>query len=293
MTAGNTLGRFPEWLRKSLGMNADFYHTRDLIKQYRLATVCDEARCPNKIECFNRKTSTVLILGTVCTRNCLFCSVDISKQVRAVDQEEPDRVGRWVRAMGLRYVVVTSVTRDDLPDGGSGHFKRVAECIKYYSPDARVELLIPDCNGNVDALDTVSASCADVIGHNIETVRRLFPFIRPSADYDRSLGVLRALKERSRGIAIKSSMMLGLGERTEEIVATLADLAAAGCERVVLGQYLRSGGAQVPVERFVDPGEFEFLKREALRFGIRSAAAGPWYRSSYHADHIEEDLLHG
>jgi len=274
--------RHPEWIKVRAPSGEAFFETRRLVKELRLHTVCEEAHCPNVGECWHHKTATFMLLGDVCTRNCSFCAVTHGRPM-AVDPEEPQRVADAVARLGLRHVVVTSVDRDDLPDGGAAHFARTAEAIKARLPDCTVEMLVPDFKGDQSALDTVVDSPVDILNHNTETVPRLYRRVRPGARYDRSLQLLQRAKLRRSPLLTKSGLMLGLGEEHEELRRVFADLAAIGCNILTLGQYLRPSLSQLPVERYLPPDEFAALRQEALQFGFRHVESGPLVRSSYHA----------
>ena len=255
---------------------------RELIEAGRLHTVCQEAKCPNIWECYSHRTATFLIMGERCTRNCRFCSVAAGPP-GPLDPQEPARVAEAVERMGLKYVVVTSVTRDDLPDGGAGHFAATIHEIRRRVPGAEIEVLIPDFQGDPAALETVLRARPDVLNHNIETVPRLYPRVRPQADYRRSLELLRRAGEIAPGIPTKSGLMLGLGERPEEIRQTLQDLRAVGGRILTLGQYLQPSPEHLPVEAYVPPDDFENWRTVALEMGFSEVASGPFVRSSYHA----------
>jgi lipoic acid synthetase len=280
--------RLPAWLTRPLSDPAKTRKVRQALTLYRLNTVCDEARCPNRAECFGRGTATFMILGDRCTRDCRFCAVRHGDP-EPPDPEEPPRVAAAAKALGLRYVVVTSVTRDDLDDGGAAQFAATVRAIRRVVPDAGVEILIPDFGGNARAVDRVIASHPDVLGHNMETVRRLYPAVRPGADYERSLAVLRRIADSGLVHRAKSALMIGIGETREELFQALEDLRGAGVVTVCLGQYLRPSPAHHPVERFVSPEEFEDLRRHALAAGFERVFAGPFVRSSYRAEegHVE------
>ena len=274
--------RKPAWLRRSLPAGPNYESVRALLKNGRLHTVCQEAKCPNVWECFSRHTATFLILGPRCTRNCRFCNVQHGPD-GPPDPEEPRRVGEAARTMNLRYVVVTSVTRDDLPDGGAAHFAETIRAIRESIPGALVEVLVPDFEGSADSIRTVVEARPDVLNHNIETVPRLYPEVRPQAVYERSLDLLRRVREIAPGIPTKSGLMLGLGEKDEEVLGTLRDLRAVDCAILTLGQYLQPSKEHLPVARFVPPEEFEKLRGLALEMGFAEVASGPFVRSSYHA----------
>ncbi|MGC8492242.1 MAG: lipoyl synthase [Syntrophobacteraceae bacterium] len=273
----------PSWLRKKLPTGPEFERIRSLLKEGNLHTVCQEARCPNQWECFSCRTATFLIMGPRCTRNCRFCAVDHGP-LEAPDPEEPARVAEAALKLGLLHVVVTSVTRDDLPDGGAAFFAQTITRIRERSPQSRVEVLIPDFQGDPEALRKVIDAGPDVLNHNIETVPRLYSSVRPEADYRRSLAVLRLAKECNPAQVTKSGLMLGLGETAEEIRQTLRDLLDAGCSMLTLGQYLQPTPDHLAVERYVPPEEFESWRNEALQSGFARVAGGPFVRSSYHAE---------
>lgn len=252
------------------------------MREHNLHTVCEEARCPNIGECWEHNTATFLILGDICTRGCRFCAITKGRPT-LLDPEEPRNVAQVVRDLGLKHIVVTSVNRDDLPDGGSAHFARTVTWIKLLNPGIRVEVLIPDFKGDLEALQTVVRSGIDVVNHNLETVPRLYRKVRPGAIYLRSLGMLRVAKEIRREILTKSGLMLGVGESAEEVMTTLQDLKQVDCDIVTLGQYLQPSTDQLAVERYVPPSEFQELKIEAEKLGFRHVESGPLVRSSYHA----------
>jgi lipoic acid synthetase len=274
--------RHPEWIKVKAPQGQEFFETKRLVRDLRLHTVCEEAHCPNVGECWGQRTATFMLLGEVCTRNCAFCAVAHGRP-QAVDPYEPQRVAEAVVRLGLRHVVVTSVDRDDLPDGGAGHFARTAEAIKRRVPDCAVEVLIPDFQGDPAAVETVADAPIDILNHNTETVPRLYKRVRPGAKYERSLDLLRHAKKHRPGLLTKSGLMLGLGEEREELLGVLVDLAATGCNILTLGQYLRPSGSQLAVERYLAPAEFAELRQEALRLGFRHVESGPLVRSSYHA----------
>jgi len=274
--------RHPEWIKVKAPQGEAFFETKRLVRDLGLHTVCDEAHCPNVGECWGHRTATFMLLGEVCTRNCAFCAVAHGRP-EAVDPYEPLRVAEAVARLGLRHVVVTSVDRDDLPDGGAGHFARTAEAIKRRVPECAVEVLIPDFKGDPVAVETVAAAPIDVLNHNTETVPRLYKCVRPGAKYERSLELLRHAKRYRPELLTKTGLMLGLGEERDELLAVFADIAATGCNILTLGQYLRPSGSHLPVERYLAPSEFAALRQEALRLGFRHVESGPLVRSSYHA----------
>lgn len=278
--------RLPEWLRISLPTTESYARTRSLLGELRLHTVCESARCPNHWECWSRGTATFMIGGDRCTRACGFCAVATAKPA-PLDAEEPRRVAEAVRRMRLRHVVITSVARDDLPDGGAEHFRRTIEAVRAVDPTVAIEVLTPDFNEDDAAIDTVLGARPRVFNHNLETVRRLTPEVRHRATYDRSLGVLRKVRDRAgHSLLTKSGLMLGLGEREEEVLVALADLRAVGCELLTLGQYLQPTPRHLPVVEFIAPECFERLRQEALRLGFVHVASAPKVRSSYHADDL-------
>lgn len=275
----------PAWLRRKLPSGPEYEKVRSLIHDQHLHTVCQEAQCPNQFECFSKRTATFLILGSRCTRNCRFCSIEAGPS-GPPDPDEPERVARAARRMNLKYVVVTSVTRDDLPDGGAGMFADTIQALKETIEGVKVEVLIPDFQGDEKALETVLRAGPNVLNHNVETVRRLYSKVRPEADYDRSLELIRRVKKISSDIPSKSGIMLGLGETIAEIQQTIRDLFQADCRILTLGQYLQPSRAHLPVARFVPPGEFEQLREFAIDTGITKVASGPFVRSSYHAGEL-------
>jgi lipoic acid synthetase len=266
---------------------------RTVLRENRLSTVCEEARCPNLPTCWGQGTATFMILGEICTRACRFCAVKHGKP-SPPDPEEPERLASAAKALGLRYVVLTSVDRDDLPDGGASHFASCIRALKKAAPNLRVEALIPDFSGQREALEKVVEAGPDVVGHNLETVRRLTSWVRDRrAGYELSLFVLRTLKELSPKIFTKSSLLLGLGETEEEVEEALRDLREAGVDIVVLGQYLRPTSRELPVARYVPPEEFEAWRKRALSLGFRAVLSGPLVRTSFRASEVYEELLCG
>lgn len=273
-------GRLPRWLKRPLPQPG-MQFTSDVIADLRLETVCESAKCPNRTECWSQRTATFMILGNVCTRPCGFCSVPKGK-TEPIQIDEPQRVAEAARRMGLKYVVVTSVTRDDLPDGGADHFYRCVTEVRE-SLGAQVEVLTPDFRGDRAAIHRVIEARPDVFNHNTETVPRLYDRVRRNADYRRTLDLLAQVKDEAPEIPTKSGLMLGLGETLDEILDVCADLRRVGCEMITLGQYLQPTPAHLPVERYLPPAEFDEIGRLVRGLRFRMVASGPFVRSSYHA----------
>ncbi len=289
--SGRPPPRKPAWIRARLPMGEQVSRIKRILRHSGLSSVCEEAACPNLGECFHKGTATFMIMGDICTRRCPFCDVAHGRP-NPLDPGEPAQLAEAVRAMGLRYVVVTSVDRDDLRDGGAGHFAACVAALRQASPAIRIELLVPDFRGREEtALAQFDGHLPDVFNHNLETVPRLYRKARPGADYHGSLALLRRFKERFPGVPTKSGLMLGLGETPEEVEAVLADLRAAGCDMLTLGQYLQPSRDHLPVERFVTPEEFDALGARAEAMGFDNVASGPMVRSSYHADLQAAPLL--
>jgi lipoic acid synthetase len=279
--------RLPPWLKRPLPQPGMFVTSR-VIEDLRLETVCESAKCPNRTECWSQRTATFMILGSVCTRPCGFCSVPKGK-TETVQIDEPARVAEAVVRLGLAHVVITSVTRDDLPDGGAEHFYRCVLAVRERCP-AAVEVLTPDFMGNARAIDRVIEARPDVFNHNTETVPRLYHRVRRNADYQRTLDLLSRVKERAPEIPTKSGLMLGLGETAEEILAVCADLRSVGCEMITIGQYLQPTPQHLPVERYVPPEEFDEIGAQVRKLGFKLVASGPFVRSSYHAGEMATAL---
>ncbi|MFH0783974.1 MAG: lipoyl synthase [Pseudomonadota bacterium] len=282
---GRTSQAKPKWLRRSLPTGPEYEKLRKLLKGHGLTTVCQEAKCPNQFECYGQGTATFMILGDKCTRNCRFCAVEHLPETLP-DPEEPGRVAEAVALLKLRYAVVTSVTRDDLPDGGAALFAKTIAAIRKVQPDTLVEVLIPDLQGNHQALMTILDTGPDVLNHNIETVARLYPEVRSQAIYRRSLDLLHRVKESHPHIPTKSGIMLGLGETIPEVEETWRDLQEAGCDILTMGQYLQPSAAHLAVQRFLPPEEFDELADKAQILGFAGVAAGPFVRSSYQAESL-------
>lgn len=260
----------------------EYAEVKELVRDHHLHTVCQSAQCPNVGECWGARTATFMLLGEVCTRDCGFCAVP-SGGPAPPDPEEPARIGRAVRQLGLRYAVITSVTRDDLEDGGADHFAQTIQQIRLHTPNCRVEVLIPDLQGNREALKIIVHACPDVLNHNIETVVRLYPVVRPQANYRRSLNLLRHVKELAGGLITKSGFMVGLGETVDEVKQMMRDLRAVDCDLLTIGQYLQPSLRHLPVQRYVPPEEFHPLQKLGEDMGFQHVEAGPLVRSSYHA----------
>ena len=278
---GDSGGRKPAWLKMKMPGGEEYAKLLGLVHEHRLHTVCQSAKCPNLGECWRAGTATLMILGNVCTRACRFCNV-VTGRPGAIDRDEPRRVGDAVRLMNLKHVVVTSVNRDELPDGGAGAWAETIRQIRRQSPATRVEVLIPDFCGDVEALRTVLETRPDVLGHNLETVPRLYRTVRPQARFQRSLEVLRRAKEG--GVVTKTGLMLGVGEEAAEIEAVMDELVGISCDILTLGQYLRPTPKHLPVQRWVHPDEFAAWKKRGEDKGLKHVEAGPMVRSSYHAE---------
>jgi len=277
----------PPWLKKKIPPLQEMQRVKSVLEASSLHTVCEEARCPNLGDCFSQGTATFLILGRICSRNCGFCAVEHGVPP-SPDQGEPEEVALAVKKMGLRYVVITSVTRDDLPDGGASHYAEVIRAIRTQDREVRVEVLIPDFKGNPEALATVIDERPDVLNHNVETVPRLYPEVRPQADYSRSLRLLERSKGQCHQILTKSGFMLGLGEEQREVLDLLKDLRNVGCNLLTIGQYLQPRSDRLPVVRYVTPEEFEEWKKVGEEMGFQAVASGPFVRSSFHASQMFE-----
>jgi len=282
--------RHPDWIKVRAPASPEYFRTRALLAELKLHTVCQEACCPNIGECFGHRTATFMLMGDVCTRNCPYCAVAHGK-ARPLDPDEPRRIAEAVARLGLQHVVVTSVDRDDLPDGGAAHFAATAAAIKSALPSTRVEVLVPDFKGSPASVQTVVRAPVDIYNHNIETVPSLYRTCRPGGHYEVSLDVLARAKviarESGRAMLTKAGIMLGLGEEHDEVMRVLRDLRGVECDILTLGQYLRPSQDHLPVVRYVTPAEFAGLKDEAMALGFRHVESGPLVRSSYHAwEHV-------
>ena len=282
----------PPWIRARAPSSPRFGEIKKILREHNLHTVCEEASCPNIGECFSKGTATFMIMGDICTRRCPFCDVGHGRPL-PLDADEPVNLAKTIAALRLSYVVITSVDRDDLRDGGAGHFVDCIRAVRERSPETKIEVLVPDFRGrHARVLEVLSAAPPDVMNHNLETVPRLYRQARPGADYAHSLALLRAFKERHPAIPTKSGLMVGLGESDEEILAVMRDMREHGIDMLTIGQYLQPTQGHLPVLRYVHPDQFAAFEREARAMGFLHAAVGAMVRSSYHADRQAEDVLH-
>lgn len=275
-------GEFPEWLKIPAPDEKSLYEMQDLIKDMTLHTVCEEALCPNVGECFKSRTATFLLMGDVCTRNCNFCAVRHGNPL-PLDPDEPRHIAEACKALGLKYVVLTCVTRDDLADGGASHMALVVKEVKRLNPGAKVELLTSDLAGSRDALKNLLEAPLDVLAHNVETVPSLYPAVRPQANYERSLAVIEMAKAIAPKVLTKSGIMVGLGETYEEVIEVMCDLISVGCDILTIGQYLQPSPSHLPVKEFVPPKQYQMYEQKGLELGFKYVVAGPLVRSSYRA----------
>jgi lipoic acid synthetase len=278
--------RLPSWFKIQAKTGPDYLDIKQIMERLKLHTICEEARCPNRWECWNARTATFLILGDICTRRCHYCSVQTGKPL-PLDMDEPVRVAEAIRALGLRHAVITSVNRDELPDGGASAFAETIRQSRRLNPTCTIEVLIPDFEGNERALATVCVEKPEILNHNIETVRRLFPSIRPQGKYQRSIDLLARAKQLE--MRTKSGLILGMGETLDEVREVMRDLRAVDCDIITIGQYLQPTRGHLPVVRFYDPSEFMLLKEEGLAMGFSHVESGPLVRSSYHAEQQVSD----
>ncbi len=279
--ANTDLGKRPDWLKVRLPIGENYSDVKNLMRRQKLNTVCEEAKCPNISECWNHRTATFMILGDTCTRSCGFCNIKVGIP-NELDVEEPKRVVQSVVELNLRHVVITSVNRDELKDGGSTIFKECVRLIREQKPDCTVEILIPDFKGEEESFKIIMQNPPDILNHNMETVPRLYHAVRPQAKYERSLELIKWFK--SKGLKTKSGIMVGIGEKTEEVLELMKDLVAHGCDILTIGQYLQPTKMHLPVDRFVTPEEFKMYKEEGLKMGFKIVESSPLVRSSYHAD---------
>lgn len=280
------LGRFPSWLHRKLPEGNALWDTGHVIAENRLHTVCEEAKCPNLLECWSKKTATFLVMGKECTRNCGFCDIDFGKTPKPLESDEPVRVADSIRQLGLRHVVITMVARDDLPDGGASHLAAIIHESRKMSPEITIEVLTTDFGGNTDSLDVVLAAQPEIFNHNIETVRELTPRVRHVASYDRTLAVLKHAKTHAQNpeMMVKSGIMVGLGETEEQVKTTIRDLIEAGCDIITMGQYLQPNRNKLLVKAFIHPDQFKLYETYGYEAGAKYMYCGPFVRSSYNAN---------
>lgn len=277
-------GRFPSWLHRKLPTGGQIFKTNAIIDKYKLNTVCEEAKCPNRLECYTKKTATFLALGKQCTRNCGFCDIDFSKQPKAPEADEPERIALSVKELGLKHAVITMVARDDLPDQGAGQIAAIIRAIRKENPGVTIEVLTSDLSGDVKLLYTILEERPEVFNHNIETVRALSHRVRHKADYDRTLSLLKNAKDSNKAIFVKSGIMVGLGETEDQVKETIRDLAEVGCDIITIGQYLQASRIKLRVKAFVHPDQFKAYEDYGLGLGMKYVYSGPFVRSSYNAN---------
>lgn len=279
-------GRFPSWLHRKLPQGSDLWKTGEILNQNRLHTVCEEAKCPNLLECWSKKTATFLVMGKECTRNCGFCDIDFSKTPKPIEADEPQRVADSVKMLGLKHVVITMVARDDLPDGGASHIAKIVEAIRKEIPETTIELLTSDFCGSQDSLNIILDSQPDIFNHNIETVRELTPRVRHKATYARTLEVLNYIKQNAKNshLMVKSGIMVGLGETEDQVKETIRDLHHVGCSIITIGQYLQANRLKLLVKSFVTPEQFKAYEEYGYSIGVPYMYCGPFVRSSYNAN---------
>ena len=285
-----SLGRFPKWLHRKLPKTNALWSTHQVLNTHRLPTVCEEARCPNLLECYSKKTATFLAMGKACTRSCPFCSIDFSKTPKALEEDEPMRMAQSVKELGLKHVVITMVARDDLPDGGAYHLSRIIEMVRTVNDDVTIEVLTSDFSGNTNSYDLVLKAQPEIFNHNIETVRLLTTKVRHKATYDRSMSLLSYAKKSGKVLFVKSGLMLGLGETSDEVEETLIDLYEIGCDIVTMGQYLQPDHHALKVKAFISPEEFNRYACFGKKLGIKHVYAAPFVRSSYNAATLFEQV---
>ena len=278
------VGRFPSWLHIKLPKGNQIFKTNAIVEKYQLNTVCEEAKCPNRLECFTKKTATFLALGKECTRNCGFCSIDFSKTPKAPEEDEPKRIALSVRELGLKHAVITMVARDDLPDHGASQIAAIIREVRKENPETTLEVLTSDFGGNVKPLYIVLDEQPEIFNHNIETVRALSPRVRHKAEYDRTLTVLKNAKGSQKVVFVKSGLMLGLGESEEQIEETIDDLAEVGCDIITIGQYLQSDPRKLRVKAFIHPDQFKMYEEYGHQRGVKYMYSAPFVRSSYNAN---------
>ncbi len=277
-------GRFPSWLHRRLPPGGEIFKTNTILEKHRLNTVCEEAKCPNRLECYTKKTAAFLALGKQCTRNCGFCDIDFTKTPKAPEADEPERIAASVQDLGLKHVVITMVARDDLPDQGAAHIGAIIRAIRATSSDVSIEVLTSDFSGDLNALDLVLQERPDIFNHNLETVRSLTPRVRHKAQYDRTLAVLKHAKQSSFPYLVKSGLMLGLGETVEETQEAIRDLHEIGCDIITMGQYLQASRIKLRVKEFIHPDQFKAYEEYGHKIGVPHMYCGPFVRSSYNAN---------
>lgn len=286
-------GRFPSWLHRKLPKGKALFETNALLRKGSLNTVCEEAKCPNRLECYSNKTATFLALGKECTRACGFCDIDFSKYPKKPEGDEPERIAQSVKDLGLNHVVITMVARDDLPDQGASHIAKIIHAIRKENPHATIEVLTSDFSGNEKALEIVLDANPEIFNHNIETIKRLTPRVRHKATYERSLQVLNFVKKDGRALFVKSGIMVGLGETDDEVKETIRDLYHAGCKIITIGQYLQPNKNKLLVKSFVTPEQFKSYEQYGRDIGVKYMYSGPFVRSSYNASLLKERAFKG
>jgi len=285
------MSRHPEWLKVRIPSGKEYFEVRDILRSHRLNTVCEDARCPNIAECWGQhRTATFMILGDICTRACAYCAVK-SGQPTEFDESEPARVAAAIKDLRLKHAVITSVDRDDLGDGGAGIFAETVRAIRSLDSAVKIELLTPDFEGSLDALETVMDSGPDIFSHNVETVERLYPKVRFKSDYRRSLGLLAAARGMDRSVFVKTGIMVGLGERKDEVFSLMTDAVEAGVDILTIGQYLRPTKKHAEIENYYTPAEFDEFRTRGQEMGIRWVFSGPLVRSSYHAEDVFDEMI--
>lgn len=285
-------GRFPSWLHRKLPPGKELFETNRILKERGLNTVCEEAKCPNRLECYSNKTATFLALGSACTRACGFCDIDFAKHPKPPENDEPLRIAQSVKALGLRHAVITMVARDDLEDQGAYHIAEIIHAIRRENKETTVEVLTSDFSGNQGSIDTVLEAMPEIFNHNIETVRRLTPRVRHKAEYERTLNVLRYAKSQGKVSFVKSGIMVGLGETLDEVKATIRDLYEVGCDIITIGQYLQPNRNKLLVKSFVTPTEFKEFETYGQGIGVKHMYCGPFVRSSYNASLLKDEAFH-
>jgi len=283
-------GRFPSWLHRKLPQGGNLFKTSSILEKYGLNTVCEEAKCPNRFECYTKKTATFLALGKECTRNCGFCDISFAKTPKPPEEDEPLRIALSVKELGLQHAVITMVARDDLPDQGAAHIAQIIRAIRKENPATTIEVLTSDFSGNLAALDMVLAEKPEIFNHNIETVRSLTPRVRHKAEYERTLSVLKHAKESKMTLFVKSGIMVGLGEKEEEVRETIHNLHAAGCDIITIGQYLQASRVKLLVKDFIPPETFASYADYGYSLGVKHMYAAPFVRSSYNAHLVTENI---